>query len=261
MLSSGFIYYLPILSRSYALIPVLVFLAAILYSRQKQYPILYSIVLSCIATTHVIMFFFSFLLFIDFLYNNVLKNIKEKLPVDRIYFFASSLVFVSLFYVVLLAYDALFANQTFNNHIDFVVIIQKVKSVFYSFFINYYNNSIWLDNSPAPLSSLDNILLCLMVLIYLFLFVYLFKKNRKLFFIAFLSIAFQFAIYIFAYSNLVYVTRIFTAHIILFFSFWVLFSSDKSEHSYIFRSKNIINILFSIFFYLLIMGFSLILKI
>ena len=53
VLSSGFLYFFPVIARSYSMIPVLVFLAAILYKKQKEYPVFYAVVLALIANTHI----------------------------------------------------------------------------------------------------------------------------------------------------------------------------------------------------------------
>ena len=78
ILSAGFIYFFPVLARNYSIIPFLVFWAAILYNKQKEHPILYATIIALLTNTHIIMFFFSFCLAIQFFYETIILNLKEK---------------------------------------------------------------------------------------------------------------------------------------------------------------------------------------
>lgn len=73
LLSSGFLYWLPAMARSYCLIPVFLFGLAILYKKQKEHPYWYAGLLILLANTHVIMFGFCTALAILFVFEN-----KEK---------------------------------------------------------------------------------------------------------------------------------------------------------------------------------------
>ena len=66
VLSSGFMYSFPVIARSYSLLPFLMFIAAILYGKRKEQPILYAISLFLISQIHVIMFIFVFVLTLYF---------------------------------------------------------------------------------------------------------------------------------------------------------------------------------------------------
>ena len=66
LMSAGFFYFLPVIARGYSLIPFFVLMAAILYSKRKEQPILYAIPLFFLANTHAIMFGFVGILLICF---------------------------------------------------------------------------------------------------------------------------------------------------------------------------------------------------
>ena len=81
--SAGFLYFFPVIARSYSIIPLLVFALAVLYPKAKEKPFLYAILLVILANTHVIMFAFCALLAVFFFLDNVLKNSENELQ-DRL---------------------------------------------------------------------------------------------------------------------------------------------------------------------------------
>ncbi len=239
LLSAGFIYFLPVIARSYALIPFFVFMAAILYSKQKQHPILYASVLAIIANTHIIMFCFIFLLFIDF----ILKNRNE---LEKKAFYASlGICAFSLFVVVFQLWDTTSSNSCISFSLE--SLPAKIVKVFWFFFLNAYNLDItFYKKLMIPL--VDIPLVLSYIFVYVLCFKSLFLNNKKLFYITLLSIGFQFFIYIFTYSANTYPTRIFTAHVILIFAMWVLLNSGNFNEKFKLCSKQSINILLSVFF-------------
>lgn len=72
--SAGMLYYLPAISRNYALIPLLIFLLAYYYSKKEEHPYIYSFLLILLSHTHVIMLGFCAILFLLFVY----EKLKEK---------------------------------------------------------------------------------------------------------------------------------------------------------------------------------------
>ena len=78
LISSAFLYWFPIISRSYCLIPILVFLLAWLYKKQKEHPFLYVTTIILLANTHIIMFGFCFALAVIFFYENVIQQKNKK---------------------------------------------------------------------------------------------------------------------------------------------------------------------------------------
>ena len=244
ILSAGFIYFFPVIARSYSILPFLVFAAAYLYTRQKEHPVLYSLTLSAIACTHAIMFCFAFVLFCMFFYDNILKKNESERNLKP-FIISSIIMLCSFIYVVWQLHDTTSSN--FYIKIATGDFVLRVCKVFLYFFINAYDNLITIDfRLLHPL--LDITLILTLFVIYILLFVNLFKNNKKLFCVAFLSIAFQFAIYIAAYAAHTYVTRIFSAHIILLFCFWVLLAEKTFNIKTKLCSEKVTNVLLAIFF-------------
>ncbi len=55
ILSGAFVYYLPVISRSYALVPPLLMLTAVLYPDRQKKPVLYALALLMLSQTHVLL--------------------------------------------------------------------------------------------------------------------------------------------------------------------------------------------------------------
>lgn len=249
ILSAGFLYFFPVLARNYSIIPFLVFIAAILYNKSKEHPILYALTLALIANTHIIMFCFTAIMGIDFYYRNILLNIRNKQTQELKKYILPFLIIccgcLVVFYML--------CDTTNNNvflKIDLTNLSLAIQRILFLFFINAYNYDIGVNlELYKPL--LDIFLIFTMIILYILCFINLFKQSKKLFFIAFLSIGFQLAIYIFAYNSFVYVNRIFCSHIILLFCFWISLTSDLEDKKG-FSSKLTTNILLSLFFVLTI---------
>lgn len=245
ILSAGFLYFFPVLARNYSIIPFLVFLAAILYNKSKEHPILYATTLALIANTHIIMFCFTAILGIDFYYQNILLNIRNKqiqnLKKYILPFFIICFGCLIVFYML--------CDTTNNNvflKIDLTNLSLAIQRILLLFFINAYNYDIGINlQLYKPL--LDVFLIFSMIILYILCFINLFKRSKKLFSIALLSILFQLAIYIFAYNSFVYVNRIFCSHIILIFCLW-LSINNNSEDKKGFSSILTTNILLTLFF-------------
>ncbi len=246
IISAGFLYFLPVMARSYAILPFLVFLAAILYSKLKRHPVLYAVTLALIANTHVIMAGFVFILFCYFLYDNIYLNIKEDKSF-KIFITPSVIIFIGLTLLFLQLHDTTSNNIFINITID--GILQKITKVFSFFFINAYNKMITVHNKLF-LPVIDISLILLMTIIYIISFFSLYRNSKKAFIIAFSGIIFQLAIYIIAYNSHIYVTRIFSAHIILIFSFWILLQKKTINLENKIYSEKFINVILSIFFIL-----------
>ncbi len=255
VLSSGFIYFFPVLARNYSIIPFLVFLAAILYSKTKQHPVLYALTIALIANTHIIMYVFSILLGIIFYYENILLNLRNK-NIKEIKSYIAALIIMAMgFYLVFwelistpssnVSFKLSFA-QTGYTAIRMVLLF-FISSFNYDlcWHIQYYVMGL---SSTLNLPLIDIFTVLIMTLIYIFSFIVLFVNSKKWFFTAFLGIGFQFAIYIFAYNNLMYVNRVFCAHLILIFCFWMLFYNDEFKSRYKIFGKKFSSIILTLFF-------------
>ena len=231
--SAGFLYFLPVNARSYAILPFFVFLAAFLYPKVKEKPILYSIILAIIANTHVIMFGFCAALFALFVFEN-----REKKYIPSYCIMAFGLLAVVL---------QLIGTSSSNEFISYgqYDFLSSTLSVFSKFFINGYDDMYQKTHQflfpPTAITAILTI-----AVLFFANFVALFKINKKMFFIASLSVAFQFFVYIYSYNVYVYVTRIYCAYIILIFCWWIALNSSNLKE----KTIKISNICISIFFIL-----------
>ncbi len=242
ILSSGFFYFLPVMARSYSIIPFLIFLIAIFtppHSLKK--PFLYCLLLVLIANTHTIMFAFSFVLLCDFIYRYVIKSNDKNKVKCLIYAILTS---IGLLLVVLQLHDTTAINNYIKfNFTDSLVNLKRILILFFSCSVDKYGVSIEsvlkFCMIPYIIINFVSFLLC---------YISLFKRDKKMFYLAFLSVGFQLFIYIFVYSENVYVTRIFCAYLILLFCFWTVLSANVINISKGISSDKAINIILTILF-------------
>lgn len=240
--SAGFLYFLPIIARSYSLIPPLIFITAILYSKRRENPILYSIPLFLLANTHAIMFGFVLILAVLFL----CETIKER-SFSKTKILSNFIIFLGLILVILQLHNTTSSNLFITFHPN-QILINFIKVPLF-FFINLYNKMITIEKSLfCPL--LDIAAIFTLITTFVLLFVNLYFNNKKLFLISLIGIGFQFGIYIFTYSANTYVTRIFSALIILIFCFWILYEQNDFNRKPMICNKKIATIILCIFFFL-----------
>ena len=55
VLSGGMIYYMPVVSRVYCLIPLLLFSVSVIYPKRNDYPVAFGLIIACLANTHICM--------------------------------------------------------------------------------------------------------------------------------------------------------------------------------------------------------------
>lgn len=236
--SAGFLYFFPVIARSYSIIPLLVFVLAVLYPKSDKHPFWYAFLLFITANTHIIMFGFCGLLALEFLYRNIIKSNALR---NKTGYIALGVMLFGLAAVVL----QLHGTTSSNVYIKIIpeTIVFNIISVAVQFFV------VALDSICIEIHSFSNFILdaffgIVSAIIYIVLFVLLFIQNKKLFFIAILGIGFQLAIYIIAYPHWVFATRIFCAHLILLFCLWVLFNNEQVSQKF----KKWFNILLTVFF-------------
>lgn len=243
IMSAGFLYYLPVIARSYSIIPLLMFLIAILYPKQQNHPILYTLLLVFLANTHVIMFVFCLCLALKFLY-----DIISKKNTNKIHLFSLILITLGLTAVIV----QLSGSIESNNAITFDIknIGDNTKQVLSLFFLNItdcVSDSITAQQLGA-FSKTAFFVATVEWIFFLLSFIALFFINKIAFTFGFFSIAFQFFIYIFSY-NVMYPTRIFCALNILLFCFWISFKNIEIAA----KRKLFIEIILSLIFVLTFM--------
>lgn len=251
ILSSGFLYFFPVIARSYSLLPFLVFASAVLYQKckenQKVFAVPYAITLAMCANTHVMMFAFVFVLGVYFVYDNFVKS-KNFTKQNII---ASSIIFLSLLAVVV----QLFGTFSSNGAIGFQtqnIFVETIRTFSY-FFLNSVGLVFKSVFESMQLSVLAIIGAFLMFVLFVLLQIQLWLTNKKAALLMFLAVGFHFFIYIFSYKAMLYQTRIFSSYIILIFCFWIAFDTFKNDSSHEkakFLSKNALNTTLGIFFLL-----------
>ena len=227
ILSAGFIYFFPVLARNYSIIPFLVFLAAILYNKQKEHPVIYATNIALLTNTHIIMSFFSLCLATQFFYENFILNFKEKNYAKiKQYILPIGIIIVGFLATILILFHTTSSNSLISlNTNDLLTTTNRVLSLFFLNSINY--NLDYYKITPTNIIELIGF--SGIIISYILLFISLFKESKKFFLIAISSIGFQLCIYIFAYNTHIYTNRIFCAHIILLFCLWILMQKNKSK--------------------------------
>ncbi len=163
--NSTFIFLMPVISRCYSLIPLLVCLFVIYYPNRHKHPIIYSNILGLLAHTHVIVCPFVGIVALMFIIEYV-KNIKKEYKKLII------ILLIFLIYFILLVVQILPALENcviFNNTISsgrFSNIIYLIGCFFF----------------PSSLLSISSYLLLLILLIS-FILLFLYDKKYSFFFL------------------------------------------------------------------------------
>lgn len=232
-LSAGFLYFFPVIARSYSIIPLLVFAIALVYPHYRKKPFLYALLLFLTANTHVIMLGLCALLSLDFLYCAVLKEDEKSVKKRNIFAFlimASGMAAVVAQLALTMQSNAVIGMHT-------LTLWGSCVKVFTQFFLNAVDNQ-WAEPGSFSFAPYTVTAALISVVLYIALFVLLFKKNKKIFAIGFLAVIFQLLIYIAGYNHWIFVNRIFCAHLVLIFCFWIVLN----------KNDRLINILLSLFF-------------
>lgn len=245
--SAGFLYFFPVIARSYSILPLLVFLLAVFYPKAKDKPVLYSILLILIANTHIIMFGFASLLGFLFFYESFIKN---KINIKN-YIIPLSIWILGLLAVILQLHSTTSSNVFIS--LDFSNIVANTVKVVSQFFINGYDNQ-YADTGKIIFPMFGVFAILVSFLLYIWFFVILFVNDKKIFFVTFLSILFQLVIYIVGYNHWIFANRIFCAHIILIFAFWVMLKNNEFKNLPKINNKKFINITIAVFFFLTILN-------
>src|SRR5574344_65711 len=242
VMSAGFLYFFPVIARSYSLLPIMVFLLAIFYPKSDKHPYIYASLLFLTANTHVIMLVFVEILGCLFVYENIFVKWKQLEKQDKINFFSSAfIIFFGIFLVWLQLHGTLGSNSLIKIRLE--NIPYNIFSTVIKFFVNNVDASY---SEVLKLMLPDSLVLTFLTSVFLYLsfFVTLFFSSRKMFLVAFCGIFFQFFIYVVSYHYVILVPRVFSSHLIFLFAFWIVLS-QKDVNKIL---RNIINITVAIFF-------------
>ncbi len=217
LISSAFLYWFPALARSYCLVPLLLFLLAAFYKKQKEHPYLYAVLVILLAQTHVIMFAFCCALFVLF----VLENRKKE------FVFSSVIIFCGLLSVFLY----LCGSRAENS------IVQSYHNGFSPELLNLiYKNVVFnIYNSVSVFYTVIFTAFCT------FCAVLLFIKDRKLLFVWAFHHLYQFFIFVFIWG--IIAQRAYTLLFVSLFCLWIIYEKFETK-----ISKIVINTFISLTF-------------
>ena len=202
LFSAGVVYSLTIISRSYSLIPLFVFLLAIFYEKQKKHPYIYSFLNILLANTHVLMFGFCTAVATLFGYENIIQNKIER----KKYITPFLLMAFSLISVVLYVFSSPLKNISVNIQPVSTITFNKVFTNITIFFANLYPNNKFI----FVIAGICIVMGMILILV----------ENKKIFITITTGLIFQFYIYLCVYqtSN----EKAALALIILLYAYWVI---------------------------------------
>ncbi|MBQ4123041.1 hypothetical protein IJD44_04890 [bacterium] len=202
--SSGLLYYMPIISRNYCLIPIFIFLAASLFQKRKENPILYSIIIVFLTNTHILTLGFCLILSLIF----AIDLTKEKL--DKTKIVAIFLLLANFTFLFLCFYNMQNVNYATTMYAqspkDITTAIVFFAQIFFLFPL-----SMLPDWFSVPL---------FYILTFLTLGFY-FKNDKKIFLILLCALGFQWFIYYkIWYIGIVY-QKSFLLMLVILFCYWI----------------------------------------
>lgn len=214
--SSGLLYYLPVISRNYSLVPVFLFLTACLYSKRKENPVLYALCIIFLANTHVLML--GFCLILAFLF--FIETIKDKINKKS----AAAIILLAINFIFL--FLCFWGMQNVNHATAFYA--QNPKDILTA--IVYFAQIFFL----FPLSMLPGWFSCLLFYILLFLTLGFYLKNdKKIFTILFVSLCFQWYIYYkIWYIGIVY-QKSFLLMLVILFCYWIYTKTSENKSKFL----------------------------
>ncbi len=221
--SSGFIYHLIVLSRNYSLIPIFIFLLAILYPIQKQRPFLYSITLALLSQTHVLMSAFCVAMGALFFYENIFKNKINK----KEFIFPFLIIVLPIIFLCLYIFTCPYKNESVSQY------IMLADRFFSKTFI------VYMINLFGVMGNLKGILLTFLLLSS---FIVIFIENKKLFCAYLINFIYQFFIYNYIWMSAP--EKVWAGITVMIFCFWIIFTCNNLN-----RTKKIVyNLILILFF-------------
>lgn len=222
VLSSGMIYYLPVVARNYALIPLFLFLLAYLYDKRHEKPLLYGILLILLSNTHILMLGFCLILALLFIFE-ALKEKDNKLILS----------------VVILIFNFFILFLMFNNMQNVNHAVKYYSSNTLPFFTSIVNFAKLYFLFPFNL--LGNINVCLFYILLTTIFGYFFKVSKKIFLINICSFIYIFFVYYKVWFEGITYQKAFLLLLVILFCSWIYIKESNV------KSKVLATIL-SIFF-------------
>lgn len=208
--SAGMIYYLPIVSRNYSLIPLFLFIIAILYPERFKYPYFYAISIIMLSQTHIYMLGLCGILFLIFVFESIKDKLKQNIkPI--------LLIVLNFIFLFVCFYHSINENYALTNGVNNILPLKSVV-VMISQILTFQ-----IINLIPQLHKYFNIIsICLFfpfigVIIYKF-----FMINKKLFLIFFVAIGFMLYVFTNVYFNGILYQKSFLLFLIIIFCYWIL---------------------------------------
>lgn len=204
--SAGMVYFLPVIARNYALIPLFLFLLAHFYNQRKDKPYVFALLLILLSQTHILMFGFCAILFFLF----AVEQIKSKKAIPALF-----LLLVNFLFLIISFHNADNVNMAVQNYRQ---LDDKIAILLDCFCCTFFN----------PVFKYSNYINYILFYGFIvFTFYSLFKSDKKIFLICFAS--FSYVCYIFVrvwFAGVVY-QKVFVLTLILIFCIWVMENKPK----------------------------------
>ena len=216
--SAGMLYLLPVIARSYSLIPILIFVLADLYPKRHEKPLLYAVFLVLLSQVHSLTWGFCIVCSCLFIYEMSMKFIKDRAynsqnAVIRCIYFIPAIILLLNFIFTFLFFKDLILNYDFFGR-------EKPPAFWEGLALTKENIYDFISFVPVHME-LHGILLQIFIAAGLIFLGSLFLINKKSFLI-FFSAVFSFEYIMLKVYLLVTSQKLFVIFLFLIFSCWIL---------------------------------------
>lgn len=217
LFSSGLLYWFPIISRNYALVPFCIFLTAFLYKKRKEHPYFYLLSLFLLMQTHSLIFAFVGMLLFFFTIETMKEKENQK-DSKLILFFI--LFFIYIFNVFMIGMEGINKNISVLQYayLDKTDFISSCKNYAYTFFENL---SFSMNEVAKIILFYGNILIAS---------IYLAITNKKLATVFVVSFAYIFTIYYQVWGGGIPNQKNFIIVLILLAIYWMIKEENNKKH-------------------------------
>lgn len=217
--SAGMTYYLPVVARNYALIPIFLFILADLYKQRNEKPIQYCVFIFLLSQTHALICGLSGALFLLFAF----EKVKEYILTNK----SNGIIPIGILGLYFLIFPLLYVSVPNDNGIIKSYITYDnsgLYDTFHMFLFHYwyFNSDNFLSFNTHP-RLLELFFLCsLLVIMWRF-----FVLDKKIFFIFTFSFTYIIAILNRIWFGGIFYQKIFVAFLVLAFCIWILQNENK----------------------------------
>ncbi len=206
-LSAGMVYFLPVIARNYALIPLALFLIAYFYPRRSEVPYKYAFSLILLSQTHSLVFAFSGLLFIFF----TIEKLKEKR-----HFIPLILLFINFFVLFCIFCIAGTENHVirfYNQNAPALgVFLQKFCSIYFEpIFKNFKILNIIIFYGSLSIFACE-----------------LFKQDKKIFSLFVVNLLYIYSVFLKVWFGGILYQKAFILLLFIVFCYWVAGKGSKA---------------------------------